>query len=144
MTPTRSGKTRSEPRQKARIYWQKARRFAHAAATNALQADWDPAVANAANAVINLADALCVHYGGSRSASGSHFDVLNVLAAAPDIAPMLRTLLSQHLEGLLNFKALAQYEGRLLEKTDADKALKHMERAFKAADEVAKAQKWTT
>ncbi len=142
MTPTPGGKTRSEPRHRATIYWQKSLRFAHAALTNSTQGDWDPAVANAVNAVINLTDALCVHYMGTRSASESHFDVLNLLASAPDMAPDLRTALARHLESLLNVKGIAQYEGRLLGKVDAERALKHMDRAFQAAQAVATSNSW--
>jgi HEPN domain-containing protein len=104
LTPKPSGKTRAEPRHKAAIFWQKADRFSNAAAMNAENEDWDPAVANAVNSVINLTDAVCVHYVGLRSAGDS----------------------------LLDMKGIAQYEGRLLDKNDADKALKAMGRAFEA------------
>lgn len=128
-------KTRAEPRHKATIFWQKARRFADAAAANAAQAYWDPAVANAVNAAINLCDALCIHYAGLRSASQSHRDAMQVLDAT-EMSPSVRTTLRRHLESLLNLKGVAQYEGRLLDERDAAKALKHMDRAFDAASAV--------
>lgn len=142
MTPRAAGKKRPEPRHKAVIYWQKAQRFAHAAQTNASQGDWDPAVANAVNATINLTDALCVHYMGARSASDSHFDVLGLLATVPDMPLALRTALTRHLEALLDVKGVAQYEGRLLSSQDAQRALQHMDRAFHAAAEIAKGEGW--
>lgn len=128
-------KTRAEPRHKASVFAQKAARFAHAAATNAREEDWDPAVANAVNAVINLADALSVHYMGVRSASDSRFDALNLLASS-DLPTEIKTPLRRHLEALLSVKGIAQYEGRLLGRVDAEKALSHMERAFQAAKSV--------
>lgn len=141
MTPKISGKTRAEDRSKAAIYWRKALRFAHAARTNAEQEDWDPAVANAVHAAINMTDAVVIHYVGLRSAGDSHFDALNLLPTT-DMPADARTALARHLDALLSVKTLAQYEGRLLTQKDASNALKHMERAFEATAPVAKSSGW--
>lgn len=142
MTPKRSGKTRAEPRHNALTFWKKGQRFAHSATANAAAGDWDPAVANAVNAVINISDAICVHYMGVRSAGDSHHDAVNLLGAATDMSPEVRAALTRQLEALLNMKTIAQYEGRLLAEKDAEKALKAMTRAFEAVRPLAMNQGW--
>lgn len=61
MTPARGGRTVAEPPAAASAYWTKGMRFAAAARLNASAHQWDPAVSNAINAIINVVDALCVH-----------------------------------------------------------------------------------
>ncbi len=136
-------RSKSESRAHAKTYWQKAERFAHAAAINAQSQDWDPAVANAVNAIINVVDAFCIHYRGLRSASGSHPDALQLLDSCLELEPSPRSILRKHLGALLGQKTFAQYDGRLLEESDAEAALNHMERALKAARPIAQAQRWT-
>lgn len=104
---------------------------------------WDPAVANATNAVINLVDAVCVHYRGLRSAGASHHDALHVLSGVSELDPQTTTSLRKHLTGLLSVKSVAQYEGRLLDAPDAERALAHMDRAFGALEERARDLGWT-
>ena len=136
-------KTRSEPRGKALTYWKKARRFAESARMNAEAHNWDPCVASAVNAVVNLADALCVHYTGQRSASESHQDALTLLRGVSGIDPTLKQAMEKHLGALLSMKALAQYEGRLVEAGDGRAALQHMDRAFGAASKAPPANEWS-
>lgn len=142
MNPGPPARTKPEPRERAPIYWKKAVRFAHAATTNASERDWDPAVANAINAVINVVDAFCVHYQGLRGASSSHADALQLLDGCRDLDSEVRSLLKKHLGALLGRKGLAQYEGRLLAQADADEALRHLERALNAARPKAEALGW--
>ncbi len=136
-------KTRTEARHKAVTYWHKAMRFARASRANASTGDWDPAVANAVNAIINVTDALTVHYMGVRSAGESHFDSLNLLAST-DLDPQTRQAFARHLESLLNVKTISQYEGRLLEDSDWRRADKHLQRAFDSIESVSKSNGWPT
>jgi hypothetical protein len=92
--------------------------------------------------VINLVDAVCVHYIGTRSASEAHHDALEVLHGATGVDARVRDALGRHLGALLDVKSLAQYEGRLLEASDAQAAARHMDRAFQAAAPVAEAAGW--
>lgn len=142
MNPTRGGGTKAEPRANARLYWDKAMRFAHAAQTNTREGDWDPAVANAVNAIINIVDALCVSYRGLRSASGSHQDALNLLDACTEMDGPVRNSLRKHLGAVLSQKTFAQYDSRLMEEPDAAAAISHMERAITAAKPVARGHGW--
>lgn len=137
-----SGRRKKEPRERAVVYWRKAGRFARAARRNGAEGDWDPAVANAINAVINLADALCVHYRGERSAGEAHHEAIAVLGSVAELDPETRRALEDHLGALLDRKGLAQYEGRLLEKGDAEAAVRHLERAAKPARALAGRLGW--
>lgn len=141
MTP-RGGTTKTEPAARAGTYWQKAVRFADAARSCAEQQNWDPATANAINAIINLVDAACVHYMGQRSASGHHEDAVALLGQAADMDAEPRRRLGSHLQSALTKKNLAQYEGRLCTHGDARDALRHMERAFEAMRAVSEANGW--
>lgn len=142
MTSFKKIRTKVEEKSNARIYWVKAQRFAHAAQTNSEQGDWDPAVANAVNAIINIVDAICVHYQGERSAGESHFEALELLGRVERMDAKLRDALRKHLGAVLEMKSLAQYDGRLCEERDAVVAIKHLERATDAVVPVAKANRW--
>lgn len=142
MSPSRGARTKPEPPANAKVYWQKANRFAHAAEANAKEENWDPAVANAINAVINAVDALCVHYRGLRSASGSHRDALQILDSCIELDSKDREVLRRHLSALLGQKTFAQYDGRLMDAQDAEAALSHMDRALAAAIPIARARGW--
>lgn len=142
MKSTGGSRFRPEPRSRAKMYWQKSQRFARAARSNAESGEWDPAVANAVNAVINLVDAVCVHYLGARAAGEAHNEAIAVLSQASEADADLRLSLGKHLSALLGVKSLAQYEGRLLEKHDAKRALAHMERSLRAAEELAERHGW--
>lgn len=142
MTAPRGERTRPEPRSNAGSYWKKSMRFAAAARTNAADGNWDPAVANAINAVINSVDALCVHYQGVRSASGSHQEALQLLDACQELAPSVREGLRRHLVALLSQKTFAQYDSRLMEEGDAEAALRHMDRALSMVTGTAERSRW--
>lgn len=142
MSRVPSTRTKPEAPANARVYWKKSSRFAHAAEANAREEDWDLAVANAINAVINAVDALCVHYRGLRSASGSHQDALQILDSCTELDATIRETLRKHLSALLGQKTFAQYDGRLLANLDAEVAIGHMERALAAATRIAQAHGW--
>lgn len=144
MTPPRGGRIRKELPGSSINYWKKALRFARAAHANHEAELWDPAIANATNALVNLVDALCVHYLGFRSASESHGDALNHFALVAEIDPDVRRRIAQHLERLLAVKNIAQYEGsRPLEGPDSKDALSHMERALELAQPIARRLRWS-
>lgn len=142
MTPARGGRTKAEPSHRARAYWDKARRFRAAALANLAAGLEDPATANAVNAAINLVDAFCVDLLGERNASGAHEEALAILARAESLDAGTKRALTAHLTSLLHVKNLAQYEGRSLNTSEGRDALRHMERAFKAAEPFATERGW--
>lgn len=136
-------RVKSEDRSRAIVYFTKCERFADAARQNAHAQNWDPAAANAVNAIINLVDALCVHYQGQRNAGGSHHDALGLLRGLAELDAKTRAALDKHLGALLSVKSLAQYEGRLMGRMDTDDAISHMERALRAVRELPPIRAWT-
>jgi len=113
-----------------------------AARDNAASGHHDPAAANAINAVINLVDALCVHYRGQRNGGESHHAALDLLRTVTEIETGPRAQIERHLAFLLSQKSLSQYEGSLLSAADAKAAVEHMERAFRAARLVGPVKAW--
>lgn len=142
MTARKTIKRRVEARGKAALYWAKGRRFARAAHMSHEERQWDPAVSMSVNAVINLVDAVCVHFSGARSASDAHDDALDVLEEAGDLDERVREALVRHLSFLLRIKYGAQYDGRLMTAHEADAALTHMDRAYAATEALAKGNEW--
>lgn len=133
---------RTETRSKAPVYWRKAHRFARAAHQNAEAQEWDPALSNAIHALINAADAFCVHYRGERSAGDAHEDALDLLAGLDELDAAARQGLGRHLGALLSRKNLAQYEGRLVEGREVQDALKHLDRGLDPVRGIAKRIGW--
>lgn len=134
---------KSEDRARASVYYVKAQRFAASARESLNASRPDPAAANAINAVINLVDSLCVHYRGQRNGGESHHAALDLLRAVTEIEPQSRAQIEKHLTFLLSQKNLAQYEGRLVTTGEADDAVAHMERAFRAAEALAPVKIWS-
>lgn len=135
-------KTAKEPPHKARIYWEKAQRYARAARASLEEGENDPAMSCAVNAVINVVDALCVHYAGERSASENHGDAIRLLGSLKGLDAKTRDAVGKRLSALLSVKSLAQYDGELVSSKDAEEALKDMERALVAVEALAKAHRW--
>lgn len=135
-------KTTRERPHKARIYWQKAQRYARAARGNLEDGDYDPAMSSAVNAIINVVDALCVQYAGERSASEDHGDAGRLLSSLQGLDAKTRDAIGKRLKTLLSVKSLAQYEGELVTKAQAHEAVQAMDRALAAVADEAKRHGW--
>ncbi|MHB8604897.1 MAG: HEPN domain-containing protein [Thermoplasmatota archaeon] len=135
-------KTRDESHSKAKTYWEKAQRFARAAREARDSANYDPALSSAINAVVNVVDAICVHYLGKRSASTNHEDALQVLQSIEPLDSSIKEQLRKRLGSLLSKKALAQYEAALVTRKEAEDGITDMDRAFTSVASFAKAQGW--
>lgn len=135
-------KTAKEGPHKARTHWQKAQRYARAARANLESGEYDPAVSNAITAIINTVDAVCVLHSGIRSAGESHHESVRLLLSLKDVDPRVRDTLGTRLGALLSVKSLAQYEGELVSRGDAEAAIQNMDRALAAMTGVAKKHGW--
>lgn len=144
MTPRRGGRTRPGGPTKARLHWDKARRFRDQATQNASGAGWDGAVSNAILAGVHLIDAFCLQHLGRRSDGGNHAEALNLLSQANTVDPEIRRRVAAHVEGLLSQKNRVQYSDSAATADDARDALRHLQRAFRAARPVAEAAGWPT
>lgn len=141
MTP-RGGRRKAEPPANARLYWNKATRFARSAQRNAEAEDWDPAVSSAIHALINVVDAVCVHYQGERNASDNHDEALAILGNVTELDPRIRESLRRHLGAVLAKKGAAEYESRLLERGEAEACLAHLRRAIQSVLPLARRLGW--
>lgn len=131
-------KTTKEAPHKAKVYWQKAQRYARAAQANLEAGEYDPATSSAVNSIINVVDALCVQYSGARSSGENHNDAVGLLDSLKGLDPKTRDALGKRLKTLLSVKSLAQYEGELVSKADAREAVQSMDRALAAVAEIAR------
>ena len=90
---------------------------------------WTACVVNAIHCAINSADALTVFYLGFRHAGDRHHDVLQLLQKLDIDKNELRSK-SQQLSSLLSVKNVAEYEERLMDSKDAEKARKACDRFY--------------
>ena len=125
-------------------HWKKGRRFLEAAKHDQAGGHWDAAVSNAILAAIHIADALGLHYTGRRSAGERHEAAADRLESMEELEPALRRRLAMHLRALLEVKNLVQYSGDASRASDAEAAVRHVERAVDAALPVAKRAGWQT
>ena len=116
--------------EKVRVYWEKSQRFAASAHAAARAGHWDPAVSAAVHAAINGVDALSIARLGRRSSSDSHADAVDLLDAMESDPAATRAEIAKHFRALLAVKHLAEYEARLCDANDGNRAVRHMDRAL--------------
>lgn len=94
---------------------------------------WNMAVIAAVHCAISAADALTVKFLGVRNSGTRHEGVVKLLnqLSLVDIGKKNRQLLN-----LLRIKSTAEYEERLMSKSDAEDAVRDAERFYKWAKEV--------
>ena len=95
--------------------------------------NWNMAVIAAVHCGISAADALTVKYLGVRNSGSRHEAVIKLLSKLNlmDIGKK-----NQQLSNLLRIKSTAEYEERLMSKSDASDALRDAERFYKWVKEV--------
>ncbi len=94
---------------------------------------WNLAVIAAVHCGISAADALTVKFMGVRNSGSRHESVIKLLSKLnlPEIGKK-----NQQLSNLLRIKSTAEYEERLMSKSDASEALRDAERFYKWVKEV--------
>lgn len=123
-------KTRPLDPARARVYVEKARRFADAADLGMRHGQWDPAVSAASHALISAVDAVCVRRLGRRSASDDHAEAAALLGEVPGLPADQRRTVVKHLTAVLALKHGAEYEDRLVEEAEARRAMQALARAL--------------
>ncbi len=122
-------KTRAVDRHEFRSYARKAEEH-HAAMVFCHGREmWNACVVNAIHCAISSADALTVFYLGFRSSGERHHDVLSLLEKL-GIGHKEISSKSQQLASLLSIKNAAEYEERLMDRHDAESAMKACERFY--------------
>ena len=95
--------------------------------------NWNMAVIASIHCGISAADALTVKFLGVRNSGNRHEGVIKLLSKLniPDIGKK-----NQQLSNLLRIKSTAEYEERLMSKSDASDALRDAERFYRWVKEV--------
>jgi len=122
-------RTRAVKRELFKNYLMKADEFYRGMEQSFNAGDWNACVVNAIHCAISSADAMTVFYLGLRHAGDRHQDVLQVLQEI-DFDPKEIQSKYRQLSSLLLIKNRAEYEERLMGKTDAENAMKAAKRFY--------------
>jgi HEPN domain-containing protein len=90
--------------------------------------DWNASAINAIHCAISAGDALCVHFSGKRRAGESHNDAVKLVNSLENVCDNIKPN-AKRLMQLLKMKNMAEYEERLIYKSEAEKMLRNA-RAF--------------
>ena len=120
---TKASRTRAVNKSFYINYLKKAGEFCRAMEHSYQVGDWNACVVNAIHCAISSADAVTVFYLGFRHAGEKHHDVLQLLESI-DINPKEMHSKNRQLTSLLMIKNRAEYEERLMNKSDAVNARK--------------------
>ena len=116
-------RTRAVNRSFYENYLKKAEEFYRAMENSLQTGNWNACVVNAIHCAISSADALTVFYLGFRHAGDKHQDVLQLIAQI-DFEPRDIQSKNRQLSSLLMIKNRAEYEERLMNKSEATNAKK--------------------
>jgi HEPN domain-containing protein len=108
-------------------YLKKGEEFYRAMEHSYQTGDWNACVVNAIHCAISSADALTVFYLGFRHAGEKHHDVFQVIEQIDFDTKEIQAK-NRQLTSLLMIKNRAEYEERLMNKSDATKAMKATQR----------------
>jgi HEPN domain-containing protein len=123
-------RTRAVSRELYKNYFKKAEEFYRSMEQAYDAGNWNACVVNAIHCAISSADAMTVFYLGFRHASERHQDVLQLLQGI-DFDPKEIQSKNRQLTSLLSIKNRAEYEERLMGKSDAENASKAAKRFHK-------------
>jgi uncharacterized protein (UPF0332 family) len=119
-------KTRDVPKSSYTNYFQRAEECLHAAINSFNSSEWNAATINAIHACIAACDAMCVYFLGKRHAGENHNDAVTlfkIIKSAEDLNTN-----TNRITRILRIKNMAEYEERLVYKSEAEKVLKDCER----------------
>lgn len=108
-------------------YLKKAEECYHASKSSFNLREWNAAAINAIHACISACDAICIYYLGKRHAGESHNEAVSLFKTIKADDKEINTNASR-ISRILSIKNLAEYEGRLVTKNEAEKLLKDCER----------------
>ncbi|MBU1524463.1 MAG: HEPN domain-containing protein [Candidatus Omnitrophica bacterium] len=99
----------------------------HAAKNSFSIQEWNAATINAIHSCIAACDAICVYYLGRRSASEKHEDAANLFKIIKS-GDEENNINANRILRILRIKNMAEYEERLVHKSEAERVLKDCER----------------
>lgn len=125
MTP--KFKTRDVEKSLYANYLKRAEECYHAAKSSFEAQEWNAATISAIHAVIAASDAVCIYFLGKRNASESHNEAAALFKSIKADDEEISTN-ANRIARILSIKNMAEYEDRLVFRTEAEKALKDCER----------------
>jgi uncharacterized protein (UPF0332 family) len=125
MTP--KFKTRDIERSLYTNYLKRAAECFHAAKNSFEAQEWNAATINAIHACIAAADAMCVYFLGKRNASENHNETALLFRTIKPDDEEIKTN-ANRISRILSVKNMAEYEDRLVFRTEAEKVLKDCQR----------------
>jgi len=99
----------------------------HAAQNSFTIQEWNASTINAIHSCIAACDAICVYFLGKRHAGESHEDAVSLFETIAEKGEEINTNANRILR-ILRIKNMAEYEERLVYKTESEKVLKDCER----------------
>lgn len=127
MTP--KYKTRDVSKALYSNYLKKAEECFHAAKNSFTSQEWNATAINAIHSCISACDSLCVYFLGKRYAGESHDDAVKLLRTIRTDDEKINESANRFLR-IIRIKNMAEYEERLVYRTEAEKILKDCERFF--------------
>ncbi len=124
MTP--KFKTRETAKSAYSNYLQKAEECFHAALMSMEYAEWNAAAINAIHSCISASDAMCAYYLGRRHSGEDHNDVATLFKSIRN-DDGINTNAGRIIK-ILRTKNMAEYEDRLVRKSEAESIFKDCER----------------
>jgi len=98
----------------------------HAAKNSFSAEEWNAAAINAIHCCISACDAMCVYFLGKRSAGESHGDTVKLFKMIKNSKEIDAN--ASRISRILSIKNMAEYEERLVFRSESEKILKDCER----------------
>jgi len=108
-------------------YLKRANECYAAAKDSHARADWNAATICAIHACISACDAMCIFYLGKRHSGENHNDAVKLFKSIKDNDEN-HDKNANRLSRIISVKNIAEYEERLVFKTEAERILKDLER----------------
>ncbi|MBI4681446.1 MAG: HEPN domain-containing protein [Nitrospirae bacterium] len=108
-------------------YLKRAEECLHAAKNSFAIQEWNASTINAIHSCIAACDAICVYFLGQRHAGETHNDAVNLFKTIKTGDEEINTN-ANRIVRILRIKNMAEYEERLVYKSEAEKVLKDCER----------------
>ncbi len=108
-------------------YLKRAEECYHAAKNSLEAQEWNATTISAIHAVIAGSDAMCIYFLGKRNASESHNEAAALFKTIKAEDEEINTN-ANRIARILSIKSMAEYEERLVFRTEAEKVLKDCER----------------
>lgn len=119
-------KTRDVPRAAYKNFMQKARECFHSARISLQNEEWNAVAINGIHCAISASDAMCVYFLGKRNSGDDHNQAVVLFKTIKSNEAF--NVNANRLVRILRMKNMAEYEERLVYKTEAEKIFKDCER----------------